>query len=690
MSLSLEDRLLLLCSRVVLDENAKTKSLHLLNHQLNWDYLQDVSIRHSVAPLFYHGLKQVIQHDQGLEDRIPVRVNENFERLYQMSRKRNDRHYRAIRSIAQACDQEGIQIMGLKDVLLGKLIYPDPGLRPMGDIDLLIHFKDYKQVGLLLEKLGFRQLPHGDISYTLKYAWGHFYQRPEDEIWIDLQWDLMQIEWDTYREGNFDFEIDRMWNGSQQVVIDDFMIWMPRVEDMLFHLCHHLEGHHYTELILTCDIAELLKHSGRKVDWEYFTNLARKYQVQSSMFYPLLLCYLLFQVNIPPSILDEIRPTYLQVSLLNALSSNLTRLHLQLDEIQTAVQPPQAVMEKLEITVRSQAVTAMHLFREINQIVQQFSSDGGIYLSVEGTPSERLFPDMHLSAFGKSNVLLLQRDLPKIKDTFIQAGFKPAPDGGPDAYKKELAIQTNDPVLQKQPIRVMLKTTFASGLSSALEPLPAPSTREIAKKLLKTYLAGKRSGDQLEYTIQIQITPRTPEQLLIDLSQRAGESGPEQIYQLVKLVDFLRSCSEEIDWQTVADLADAAGDDEMVARGLSTAGEIIPEGDSILPQIRTDEKWDLPIQLFKWARLGPDSPELYARLKRPFYYLLCMLMLKGTRERSSYFWHSLSRTGRSVPVLFAVVLDAIAGSLQLLTRKQPSDPVIAYWIDPKSASEQMR
>jgi len=137
---------------------------------------------------------------------------------------------------------------------------------------------------------GFVPLPSPDIPYTLKYAWGHHFHRDTDNIWVDLQWNILQIEWDVYQERNFDFEIDRIWRDATSMITDEQKILVPNPEDMLFHLCLHLEGHYYAELILFCDIAELLRFYRDRLDWSRFTEMTHRYTTESAVYTILFWC----------------------------------------------------------------------------------------------------------------------------------------------------------------------------------------------------------------------------------------------------------------------------------------------------------------------------------------------------------------------------------------------------------------
>lgn len=214
-----EDRLIIRCSRVSMSAEAVVEASRLLAQSLDWEYILETSIRHGVSPLFYQGLNQMSK-TMALENLIPSSIYQQLQNLYHGNQLRNQRLYRVLQEIVGAFKQAGIQVMGLKDIQLAREVYPDIGLRPMGDLDLLIHQQDYNRSAECMRSLGFVPLPSPEIPYTLKYSWAHYWQRPTDNVWVDLQWNVLQLEWDVYEEGSLNFEIDRMWRGAVEMGIE--------------------------------------------------------------------------------------------------------------------------------------------------------------------------------------------------------------------------------------------------------------------------------------------------------------------------------------------------------------------------------------------------------------------------------------------------------------------------------------
>jgi hypothetical protein len=679
MSFAAEDQLLIQCSRVKMDDEAIAIASILLREGLGWDYIVEASIRHGVSPLFYHGLNQLGQTVE-LDRLVPSSAMKKLQELYLGNQVRNRRLYRVIGDIFNAFEQAGIQAMGLKDVQLTREVYPDIGLRPMGDIDILIHAEDYGKVATCMTGLGFGPLPDPNILYTLKYAWGHHFRRPDDNVWVDVQWNVLQKEWDAYHEGNFDFEIDRMWRGANLMTIDDCRILVPKPEDMLFHLCLHLEGHGYAELILFCDIVEMLRYYERQLDWQYFIDIGHKYGAESSIYYVLRLIQRLFRVPLPPLLLQELKPAYFKANMFRPLFGNLTPLHLSLDGIRLAAFPPDEVMNEFETVVRQQAASASCLFREIDNIASAFTKAEGSVIILNGTSSEKVFPDPALRPFEEVRFFILNHDLRVMRQTLSNCGFKTPAAYNPEIYRKECGISSADPLLANRPTCLVLQGNVETSLDHLFRQNGSQSKKDVALKSIKTKLTGPKN-DNASVPVQFKIVALSPEDMMLYLAAWLGKVKQNRLFRLNTLLEFFRNYSAPLDWQLIARKAQQYGISELVDEGLLMVSELVDNGQLPLTALPLCAGPISHPRVLEWARYGPLSLDLYTDLKRPFFYLFSFLSVAGMRAKFRYLLRSLVGYQGNVPILPGLALELTTGMLSLMRRKQRAIRDFAYWVE---------
>jgi hypothetical protein len=680
MQLCPEEQLLVQCSRVGLDQSRIEDARHTMATKIDWDYLLEASIRHGTAPLFHLGLKRVLEHER-VENPPPQHICAEFARLYEGNRKRNQRLYKAIGQIARAFHDQGVDALGLKDLQLAWEVYPDLGMRTMGDIDILIHRGDYDRVAECMHSLGFRPLPSSDIPFTLKYAWAHHFHRPEDNLWIDLQWNVVQREWDVYGEGNFDFEINRMWRHARTLTIDGAPIFVPSPEDMLFHLCLHLEGHQYSELILFSDIEAFLHFHGARFNWPRFIQMSLRYNAQSSVYYVLLFADRLFHLGLPEQALKALAPKYYQASLFPPLFENLTSLHLSLDDIRLAVSPPEPLLAKWEEVVRRQTVSAMGIYRELDQLATEFTNKESAPFIFSGAASEKIFPDPTLEPFRDLHVLVVNHALEGFQRALENRGFKATGNGA--LFEKQLSVRSRDPALQAKPTNVHIEVRIEHGFESLDTNEPAAKKR-IALRSLKHKLTGQSADSDFCPTVKCLVL--SPEELLVVLCSRIGQQRSSRLFEICTVLQFLRTHDGSFNWELVRQIAADNGLTEDYNSGASAVVGLMGES-PVAPLRSTDPA---RARLFEWARYGPNALDRHPGLKRAFYYAFTLLSLKGVAAKSDYVQRSLRRDPTNQRILPDVLSELLRTSWNLLQPGHQSMRDFAYWLDTDGHLESAR
>jgi hypothetical protein len=86
---------------------------------------------HGLAPLLYLHLK-------GTEVQLPLATKRELQGLYLRHRHANQVRTRVLHEVLAAYQSAGIPALVLKGAALFYLVYPEPGLRPMSDMDILV------------------------------------------------------------------------------------------------------------------------------------------------------------------------------------------------------------------------------------------------------------------------------------------------------------------------------------------------------------------------------------------------------------------------------------------------------------------------------------------------------------------------------------------------------------------------
>ncbi len=651
-TLAPEDQVLIRCSQSHLDTAERAVVSALLSQTLDWDYIFDASIRHNVSPLFYAGLNQVTSDTPR---------HAELEALYRNNRARNRRIYGVLTQIASAFARADIRAIGLKDIQLAREVYPDPGLRPIGDLDILIRRKDYSHAVRELRALGF-VITGSDIPFTVKYGWGHHFHRAEDNVWVDLQWNIVQREWDTFGEGNFNFEIERMWRNARPMSLGDAEILVPSPEDMLVHLCQHLEGHAYGELVLFCDIAELIRHYKTALDWDYITGLADKYDARSTLYYTLTLVDRMYPVPLPPNVWERLAPGYFQANLFAPLYENLTDLHVELDQIYKMAQPPEPTMRKFERATRRRAHGAMLAYRALNQLARDFAGAGGRVCIFDGRALETGLPDPALAPFEEIQCFILESDLPLMRQALSAGGFLPASDHGAECYAQVYEVHSVDPALDRA-TEMAIEARIQNDAAGLLGDSPRDvSTRAIALESLGGKLRGHPSNEPC-LGVPLAIWALSPENLMLYLMKQLGSRQQNRLFALPSALDLLRTFAGPLNWGEIT----RAADEHQVAASVCRGREILAAFTDD-PRVPSSACTDEPARVFQSARYTVSWGR-YGAFRPAFFSLFALVWTDGVMGKWRYFAHS------------HLPQQMVQGVRAFLRRPKITVRDFAYWIE---------
>lgn len=147
----------------------------------------------------------------------------------------------ALRLAMQALDQAGIACVALKGVALAWRSYPEAGLRPMRDIDLLVPQHRILEAARVLECAGFR--PDANDAATLDVALAVDHQLPAQHhaglgVTVELHHRL------TDPPGRHGYRIpqlkaEEVWERAQALDCGGVIVPCPAPEDLAAHLIVH-------------------------------------------------------------------------------------------------------------------------------------------------------------------------------------------------------------------------------------------------------------------------------------------------------------------------------------------------------------------------------------------------------------------------------------------------------------------
>ncbi len=273
--LSRENMLLLHCSRAGVSPKNAAELDDLLSSPLNWGFISEAARSHNILQLLYHNLK-------GLSNLslIPPSVMEDSKRVYHETIARNMCLYAELQTILDAFDRAGLQAITLKGAALAGGVYPDIGLRPMLDIDLLV-----KEDELILADRVMTDLDYSGADGLKSRRWfmeNHFHLPPYRHVRKPA---IVEIHWHITANSRCT-DIRKWWERAARRNIMGRLTLVPSPEDMLIHLSVHLFDHGYDNrfvLKCLCDIFETLRRYGDEIDWNLLQDEIREHGIEKQV-----------------------------------------------------------------------------------------------------------------------------------------------------------------------------------------------------------------------------------------------------------------------------------------------------------------------------------------------------------------------------------------------------------------------
>lgn len=295
-----------------MDVEIKLKVNKILSEALDWDYIVECSVRQGISSLLYWNLSKIRSGKA-----VPYEVMKNLEKKYYSNLARNMLLYDELSKVLKAFKRAGIDTIVLKGAFLAEEIYPDIGLRPMSDLDLLIKEKDLTKVKNELTGLMYSNTFHTKSYEQLQTVLSneHLFLHKNKEISIDLHWNILPPE------SPYNIDISKFWDNAKPINIANVEILTLAPEDLLQHLCLHLDNHiNYStpaaqHLKNYCDIAEVTMHYREIINWSYFLQSSKSYSIENPIYRGLSIADKYFEAFIPGDVLKALEPAKSNTSL---------------------------------------------------------------------------------------------------------------------------------------------------------------------------------------------------------------------------------------------------------------------------------------------------------------------------------------------------------------------------------------
>jgi Uncharacterised nucleotidyltransferase len=309
--LTLENRLILACARTDPDVQHIQE---LVERGPDWQGILRKAERWGLAPLVYANLRQAAPSGQ-----VPKPVTDRLRHLFHRDTIHGVAKRELLRATLLHFSEASVPVIVLKGAALAALVYPSPTLRPMGDVDLLVHGHDLDRADELLRGMG-------DAHHAIPYL------GPEGFSLLDVRDEICS------RGGSADrlpaavrIPIEDFWKRARPARIESVATLVFSPEDLLLDLALHLASHlsetdgFVGHLGILCDIGETCRRYGDAIDWSRLVTQAEAYQVGKELYYALRLARDLVGAGVPSRALTDLRARFGQLPLEDRFIAAVTR-----------------------------------------------------------------------------------------------------------------------------------------------------------------------------------------------------------------------------------------------------------------------------------------------------------------------------------------------------------------------------
>jgi hypothetical protein len=280
----------------------------------------------------------------------------------------------------------GIRTMALKGVHLASAIYPDPSMRGMADVDIMVDREHLAQADALFVAHGWGPEPRPNVDQFCEES-NHLAKlaKPGSAV--------LEIHYHIERPTSpFRIPISGLWDTAREVEVQGVKTLGLAPEELVIHLCLHASYHHQFErapLKALLDIRAVLERCGDGFDWPRLCRLATEWGAGRFVYSTLCVGDALLDLPFPPRVIGGLAPAQDAEALTDVASQfirtegvdfpealiDVTASHRWTDRVRALARaiflPPSKMRARYDLRPGSPVVFAYYLVRPFDMLVRQ-------------------------------------------------------------------------------------------------------------------------------------------------------------------------------------------------------------------------------------------------------------------------------------------------------------------------------
>jgi hypothetical protein len=282
--------------------------------QFDWQYLLKLTYLHGLSGILYNKIS--FFRDQVI---IPSFFLDALKNNYLCTAYQNMLLIKEYNNINQLFHNNHIKNIPLKGIYYLKELYDDPGVRPLSDIDILVHRHDLKKAEQVLKNIGY--IKKKRLIENNKNMFHEIYHRKQKSVifTIELHWDI------DFPDSPFKVQIEELWARAERIQNGLCFFYAFSLEDDIIFNCVHILRHlGILPLKNFCDLSNILSKYSERIDWDAIIERSEHYNVSRPVYIVLLLMQTLFHASVPFEKIDKLRkPGFHEHMLWTIISENI-------------------------------------------------------------------------------------------------------------------------------------------------------------------------------------------------------------------------------------------------------------------------------------------------------------------------------------------------------------------------------
>jgi hypothetical protein len=273
----------------------------------DWPSFFEQADVHGVTPLIAHRWQKL-----GILDRVHTEVRRRLIAAQRDNMERNQRIQYEVIEYGQLFNNAGIPTIVLKGWPLVEMLYEQPSLRLIADMDVLVPFNEAQPALRALEAGGLEPMPRNRDAWVEKHLPAYWRLNGREIIYpLKNMFDpdhprSVEVHvrvWEANFRGLRLNDPAGIWGRSRTVDVSGHLMRIPSLTDMFVHLCVHWACHwieREARLNQLVDVDRFMRKFGDRVDWPLALQISEAARVTRFVFAALDTAQRVLGTPLPP------------------------------------------------------------------------------------------------------------------------------------------------------------------------------------------------------------------------------------------------------------------------------------------------------------------------------------------------------------------------------------------------------